>query len=50
MPLEVWTIGHSTRSAQDFLSLLQAWRIEALAMCSSSANPSANSGVATWSA
>lgn len=31
MPLAVWTIGHSTRSAQDFLSLLQAWRIEALA-------------------
>ncbi|WP_332815028.1 DUF488 domain-containing protein [Ramlibacter sp.] len=30
MPLEVWTIGHSTRSAQEFLSLLQAHGIEAL--------------------
>ncbi|HYD75149.1 DUF488 domain-containing protein [Ramlibacter sp.] len=31
MSLEIWTVGHSTRSAQEFLSLLQAWRIEALA-------------------
>lgn len=31
MSLEVWTIGHSSRPASEFLSVLQAWRIEAVA-------------------
>ncbi len=31
MPLEVWTIGHSTRSQLEFLEVLQAWRIELVA-------------------
>lgn len=30
-PLEIWTIGHSTRSWDDFLALLQENRIEAIA-------------------
>ena len=30
-PCELWTIGHSTRSFDDFLALLRAWRIETLA-------------------
>ena len=29
--LTVWTVGHSTRSAEDFISLLRAHRIELLA-------------------
>ncbi|MCI0747963.1 MAG: DUF488 domain-containing protein [Verrucomicrobia subdivision 3 bacterium] len=31
MGIELWTIGHSTHSADDFVSLLQAQRIELLA-------------------
>lgn len=30
-PCQLWTIGHSTRTFDDFLSLLRAWRIETLA-------------------
>jgi uncharacterized protein (DUF488 family) len=30
-PCELWTIGHSTRSFDDFLALLRAWRIDTLA-------------------
>src|SRR3954467_15235532 len=30
-PPEIWTIGHSTRTAEDFISLLQQQKIEALA-------------------
>lgn len=31
MSQEIWTIGHSRRSAEEFLELLQTYRIEALA-------------------
>lgn len=31
LPARIWTIGHSTRSAEEFLALLGANRIEALA-------------------
>ena len=31
MSQEIWTIGHSRRSAEEFLELLQAYEIEALA-------------------
>lgn len=31
MSQEIWTIGHSRRSAEEFLELLQIYRIEALA-------------------
>src|SRR5262245_16736223 len=31
MSREIWTIGHSRRSAEEFLELLQAYDIEALA-------------------
>ena len=30
-PCQLWTIGHSTRTFDDFLALLRAWRIETLA-------------------
>jgi uncharacterized protein (DUF488 family) len=30
-PIRVWTIGHSTRTFEDFLALLQSAKIEALA-------------------
>src|SRR5260370_27685329 len=29
-PIETWTIGHSTRSGEDFITLLQCSQIEAL--------------------
>jgi len=31
MPDTVWTVGHSTLALDDFLRLLDAWRIEAIA-------------------
>src|SRR5581483_9187760 len=31
MPPTVWTVGHSTRSLQDFLAILRAYDVEALA-------------------
>ena len=31
LPLTVWTIGHSTRSADDFVRVLQAHAVEAIA-------------------
>jgi uncharacterized protein (DUF488 family) len=30
-PTELWTIGHSRRSTQQFIDILQSWHIEALA-------------------
>jgi uncharacterized protein (DUF488 family) len=30
LPVRIWTIGHSTRSLEDFLDLLRAFEIEAL--------------------
>ncbi len=29
--IQLWTLGHSTRSEREFLALLQAWAIEAVA-------------------
>jgi uncharacterized protein (DUF488 family) len=31
LPPEIWTIGHSTRSKEDFLALLRAHKVEAIA-------------------
>jgi uncharacterized protein (DUF488 family) len=30
-PLEIWTVGHSTHSLEDFIALLQAHRVQAIA-------------------